>query len=126
MRMFGVLSAAVVATCLGPALAYGQQAEQRPPAEEQFEPYHTHHDTRQGHDHNYPDRGSIEREVPQGATVVNYAGLSYRFHDGVWYEPRGPAFMVVEPPIGLVVPTLPTFSTVLAHAGDLYLYFNNV
>jgi hypothetical protein len=127
MRMLGALSAAaVVATCLGPALAYGQQIEQRPPAEEQFEPYHTHHDTRQGHDHDYPDRGSIVREAPQGATVVSYAGLSYRFRDGVWYEPRGPAFMVVEPPIGLVVPTLPTFSTVLAHGGDLYLYCNNV
>jgi hypothetical protein len=127
MRMFGALSAAaVVATYFGAALAYGQQVEQRPPAEEQFEPYHTHHDARQGHDHDYPDRGSIVREAPQGATVVSYAGLSYRFRDGVWYEPRGPAFMVVEPPIGLVVPTLPTFSTVLAHGGDLYLYCNNV
>src|SRR5580698_5825190 len=125
MRTFGVLFATSAVACLVTTHAFGQSAEQRP-AEEQFEPYHKHHDTHLGHDHFYPDRGSIVREAPQGAIAVNYAGLSYRFHDGVWYEPRGPAFMVVAPPIGLVVPTLPTFTTVWAHGGEVYLYCNDV
>jgi uncharacterized protein DUF6515 len=125
MRSFGVLFATSAVACLVTTHVFGQSAEQRP-AEEQFEPYHKHHDTHLGHDHFYPDRGSIVREAPQGAIAVNYAGLSYRFHDGVWYEPRGPAFMVVAPPIGLVVPTLPTFTTVWAHGGEVYLYCNDV
>jgi Family of unknown function (DUF6515) len=121
----GVLFAAISIALLIPTYAYGQSSDPRA-TEEQPEPYHKHHDTRQGHDHFYPDRGSILRDAPQGAIVVTYAGLSYRFHDGVWLEPRGPAFMVVAPPIGLIVPTLPTFATVLAHGGELYLYCNDV
>ena len=125
MRTSGVLFAAFSIALLIPTYTHGQGSDPRA-TEEQPEPYHKHHDTRQGHDHFYPDRGSIVREVPQGAAVVNYAGLTYRFHDGVWYEPRGPAFMVVAPPIGLVVQQLPTFSTVWAHGGEVYLYCNDV
>jgi hypothetical protein len=125
MRTSGVLFAAISIALLIPTYTYGQSSDPRA-AEEQPEPYHKHRDTRQGHDHFYPDRGSILRDAPQGSIVVNYAGLSYRFHEGVWLEPRGPAFMVVAPPIGLIVPTLPTFATVLAHGGEIYLYCNEV
>jgi hypothetical protein len=125
MRTSGVLFAAISIALLIPTYSHGQGSDPRV-TEEQPEPYHKHHDTRQGHDHFYPDRGSILRDAPQGAIVVTYAGLSYRFHDGVWLEPRGPAFMVVAPPIGLIVPTLPTFATLLAHAGEIYLYCNEV
>lgn len=125
MRMSGVLCAATFFVCFNSPYTHGQSGDQ-PPAEEQFESFHKHHDTHQGHDHYYPDRGSIVREAPKDAVVVSYAGLSYRFHDGVWFEPRGPAFMVVAPPIGLIVPALPTFATVLARGGELYLYCNDV
>jgi hypothetical protein len=91
----------------------------------QSEAYHSHRDTRNGHEHTYPDRGSIVQQVPQQALVVNYAGLAYRFADGVWYEPRGPAFMVVAPPIGLVVPALPPFTTAVTSEGATYLYEND-
>jgi hypothetical protein len=89
------------------------------------DPYHTHRDSKYGHEHVYPDRGTIVQAVPQASSVVNYAGLSYRFYDGVWYEPRGPAFMVVEPPIGLVVPALPPFATTLSSEGANYVYAND-
>ena len=95
-------------------------------AADQVAPYHVHRDTRHGHDHVYPDRGSVVREVPRGALVVNYAGLSYRFFDGTWLEPRGPAFMVVSPPIGLVVQTLPPFATAISSGADSYLYADDV
>ncbi|MDE2449395.1 MAG: hypothetical protein KGO22_10520 [Gammaproteobacteria bacterium] len=74
----------------------------------------------------YPDRGAIVRDLPQGATVVNYAGISYRFSGGVWYEPRGPAYIVVAPPIGLIVPALPAFATSIDSRGKTYLYANEV
>jgi hypothetical protein len=95
-------------------------------AEEQYEPYHKHYDKHHGHNHAYPDRGAILRELPRGATVVHYAGVSYRFADGVWFEPRGPAFIVVAPSIGLVVATLPSFATRVEHSGESYLYANDI
>lgn len=120
MRMFGFLFATLFFACLNPAYVYAQDSE------EQIEPYRKHRDTRHGHDHVYPDRGAIFRNLPRGAFVVNYAGLSYRFYDGIWFEPRGPAFMVVEPPIGVMVPTLPPFATWVAHGKGAYLYVNGV
>jgi hypothetical protein len=124
MRFRIVVSARVLACCallavLAAPLTHAQAGEA------DSVPYHKHHDTKNGHDHSYPDRGAIIRDVPKGAVVVNYAGVAYRFADGIWFEPRGPAFMVVAPPIGVIVPTLPTFSTVIAHGGKLFLYSND-
>ncbi len=122
MRSSGFLCAALFVACLFPVRGGAQDNDR---AEPPLEPYHKHHDTRHGHDHYYPDRGAIVRNLPAGVTVVNYAGLSFRFQDGVWFEPRGPAFMVVSPPIGVIVPALPGFVTVLAHSGETYLYAND-
>src|SRR6202048_148294 len=126
MRLSDFLFATVLAVCLNPTCSYAQSGEQRRSEEQpEPEPYHKHHDTRHGHDHFYPDRGAIVRDLPRGTIGVNYAEVSYRYHDGIWLEPRGPAFIVVAPPIGLVVPTLPTFSTTVAHGGETYLYAND-
>ena len=125
MRLMDVLVATVLVAGLNPMWAYARGADEQA-GDEQTEPYHKHHDTRHGHDRVYPDRGAIVRDLPHGATVVNYAGVTYRFHDGVWFEPRGPAFVVVEPPIGLMVPTLPSFATAVTFGSETYLYANNV
>jgi hypothetical protein len=101
--------------------AIAQEPLSKEPA---FVPYHVHRDMRNGHDHVYPDRGSIVRNVPPDSLVVNYAGVSYRFHGGVWFEPRGPAFVVVAPPIGLIVQTLPAFATSVRGSGGALLYAN--
>jgi hypothetical protein len=103
--------------CAGPVAWSAEQ--------QQTEPLHKHHDSRHGHDHYYPDRGAIVRDLPVGTIGTSYAGVSYRYHDGIWLEPRGPAFMVVAPPIGLVAPTLPLYSTVVTHGPDSYLYCND-
>jgi hypothetical protein len=131
MRASGLLCTTLVVACFNPINSYAQQgSEQRRSAdraapEEQTEPYHKHHDTRHGHDHFYPDRGAIVRDLPRGTIGTSYAGVSYRYHDGIWLEPRGPAYMVISPPIGLVAPTLPLFSTVVTHGGETFLYAND-
>src|ERR1700736_2367572 len=112
MRLSGLLLATLLVVCLDPTCSYAQSGEQRRSGE-QTEPYHKHHDTRHGHDHFYPDRGSIVRDIPKGTIGLSYAGVSYRYHDGIWLEARGPAYMVVAPPIGLVAPTLPLYSTIV-------------
>jgi len=125
MRWLGVLlsTAACVASIDSSAVvAQGEDAR----SEVRVAPYATHQDARHGHNHVYPDRGAIFREVPHGSIIVNHAGISYRFHDGVWFEPQGPAFLVVAPPIGLIVPTLPAFATTLGSGAETYLYANSI
>ncbi|HTY49980.1 MAG TPA: DUF6515 family protein [Steroidobacteraceae bacterium] len=89
-------------------------------------PYHRHRDTHHGQSHVYPDRGAILRELPGPAVAVNYAGIAYRFTNGVWLEQRGPAFIVVDPPIGVVVPSLPAFAATVSSGAQTYLYANDV
>jgi hypothetical protein len=124
MRVISLLCTTLVVACLNPTYSYGQGGEQHR-TEDQSEPYHKHHDTRHGHDHFYPDRGSIVRDIPKGTVGLSYAGVSYRYHDGIWLEARGPAYMVVAPPIGLVAPTLPLYSTIVTHGAETYLYAND-
>jgi hypothetical protein len=122
MRVYASLLGVVCTVCLGATFAFAQSADD--PL--QTEPYNKHHDRHMGHDHVYPDRGSLFRDLPKGTTIVNYAGLQYRFYNGVWFEPRGPAFFVVMPPIGVVVPQLPAFATSFESGGQSYLYANDV
>jgi hypothetical protein len=125
MRKFGSFPPILIACVFASTPGHAESRTSHESDEGVLVPYHKHRDTRFGHDHSYPDRGAIVREVPKDAAVVSYAGTSYRFHDGVWLEPRGPVFMVVAPPIGLIVATLPTFSTVLAQRGKTVLYAND-
>lgn len=125
MRLL-VLSVSVLwASCLGASCAIAQTGQWQQ-AEDQIPPYRTHVDRRHGHDHVYPDRGAVIRDLPQGATAVNYAGIAYQFVGGVWYQRQGPAYIVVAPPIGLVVPQLPAFATGFQSGGKAYLYADDV
>jgi hypothetical protein len=36
--------------------------------------------------------------VPAGCVPVNYGGMVYQQCGGVWYQPQGPQYMVVNPP----------------------------
>ena len=126
MRVSGLWCVAALVACLLPITASAQRhAAVVAASEEQTEPYHKHRDIRHGHDHYYPDRGAIVRDLPVGTIGTSYAGVSYRYHDGIWLEPRGPAYMVVAPPVGLVAPTLPLYSTVVTHGPDSFLYCND-
>jgi Family of unknown function (DUF6515) len=66
-------------------------------------------DGRYGHDHYYPPRGRVIDIAPRGAVIVRRGGVPYYFHEGAWYRPWGPRFVVVRPPIGLFVTVLPPF-----------------
>jgi hypothetical protein len=125
MRLLGCLIAAVSISFFQSPWVHAQSADEHS-STEQSEPPHQHVDNHRGHDHVYPDRGTIYRELPKGAIAVHHAGLSYRFSDGVWLEPRGQAFIVVAPAIGAVVSALPTFATQFQHGGESYLYANDI
>jgi hypothetical protein len=124
MRLLGCLIAAVCVSFLqcpcAAAQTPGEHTSDAPSA-----PVHQHHDKHHGHDHVYPDRGAIYHELPRAAVAVHHAGLSYKFSDGVWFEPRGQAFIVVAPAIGAVVTELPAFVTQVENGGETYLYAND-
>ena len=84
------------------------------------------YDGAHGHNHFYPAPGAPVRAVPPGARWVIWGGVNYRFYDGVWYAPGRQGFVVVRPPIGLVVADLPPLATAITIAGIAYLYANGV
>jgi len=74
----------------------------------------------------YPARGAVVDRMPRGHRVFNYRGHHYHFHNGVWYRPFGSRFMVVAPPVGLVVPVLPSGAVVLTIGGVPYYRYGDV
>jgi len=79
-------------------------------------------DRRYSHNHYYPRRGYIARELPRGYHRVPYRDRDYYFYDGIWYSSSGISFTVVAPPIGVVVPILPRFYTTILFGGLPYYY----
>ncbi len=84
-----------------------------------------HVDTRYGHNHAYANFGVRVRAVPRGAMSLSYGSGRYWFNGGVWYRHRGADFVVVAPPIGIIVSVLPPFYTTLMIGGMPYYYANN-
>ncbi len=53
-------------------------------------------------------------------------GSRYYFNGGIWYAPRGPEFIVVSPPPGLVISTLPPYYSTVWIGGVPYYYADDV
>ena len=81
-----------------------------------------------GHNHNrsYPAPGQFIEALPQGHRAVFWGKERYHFLNGVWYRPIGRQFLVVTPPIGLLVPFLPSFHTTFWVNGIPNYYANEV
>lgn len=82
-----------------------------------------HFDGRFGGHAYYPSRGYYVHELPPGRFVVG--GGRYFYHGGVWYETRGPGWVVVGPPVGVYVPVLPPVYTTVYFGGVPYYYAND-
>jgi hypothetical protein len=109
-----------------PAPAFRAQPG-RPPAQPRLrDAQGRQFDDRHGHDRYYPPRGAIFPVLPDGYRHYRHDGHSYFFHGGVWYEPRGTRFVVVRPPVGLLISVLPAFYTTLWFGGVPYYYADDV
>jgi len=78
------------------------------------------YDRRHYEERYYPSRGYVVPRLPHSHRVVHYHGDRYYYGDGAWYRPYGPNFMVVAPPIGLVVSFLPEVQATLFFGGIPY------
>lgn len=83
-------------------------------------------DSRFHHDRHYPARGQFIEVLPRGHRVVFFGKARFHFFEGVWYRPVGRRFLVVAPPIGLVLPFLPPYYSTIWVGGLPYYYANEV
>ena len=116
---------AVLVVCVSSAHAQERRRVER--REIQRERFHTDHwvfDHRFNHNHYYPQFGYSVPVLPGGHIALTFRGNPFFFHSGVWYRRGGSGFVVVRPPVGIIVPILPpAYSTVVR--GVPYYYAND-
>jgi hypothetical protein len=116
-----ILTLALAASAAVPALALAQ------PRHEQYRTPHVVYDDRFHHNHYYPRVGYGVTVLPAGHIALTWrGGAHYYFHSGVWYAPGRTGFVVVRPPVGIVIPVLPPAYTTVYVAGAPYYYADDV
>jgi hypothetical protein len=83
-------------------------------------------DGRYHHDHYYPQPGWAVRGLPLNSLSVVFGSGRLYFNAGVWYQPRGAGFVVITPPVGVVLPILPQAAVTLWVGGQPCYYANGV
>jgi hypothetical protein len=123
-----VLAAALLAGIQG--LSSARAADEHEhfgrPGERSFDGRHQMLDSRYNHGHYYPTPGTSVRFLPEGYHPYFYGGRPFYFYGGVWYAPGGPGFVVVRPPVGVVISVLPPYYTTVWIGGLPYYYANDV
>jgi len=64
--------------------------------------------------------------IPKVAVTVTLGSLVFYYADGIYYRRHNSGFMVIVPPIGLIVPVLPVGYTVFYLHGITYYYYADV
>jgi hypothetical protein len=83
-------------------------------------------DSRYNHGRYYPQVGTVRPSLPDGYRPYYRGGDRYYFSGGIWYAPRGPGFVVIAPPPGLVISVLPPYYSTVWLGGVPYYYADNV
>lgn len=123
----GIAAAFLALAPLLASLAHGQERHERRGHEhERYQTPHWVYDDRFHHNHYYPSVGYSVTALPAGNIAVTFRSGRFFFHSGVWFQPAGPGFVVVRPPVGIVVPVLPPAYTTVWAAGVPYYYANDV
>lgn len=84
------------------------------------------HDTRYEHNRYYPRRGYTITTLPERYHTVRFRDRDYYYHGGVWYHHISGQYVVIAPPIGIVIPFLPSFYTTIWVSGVPYYYADDV
>jgi hypothetical protein len=78
------------------------------------------------HDHFFPAPGIAVRTIEHEHHKFFHHGVHYFYGGGVWYRHLNQRFVVVAPPLGIVVPFLPPFASMVWVGGVPCYYANNV
>lgn len=122
------LSRVLGAMTLGALLAQPLAAVADPPAHARNENsakhryYDDRYDDRRYYGARYypPQRGYVVHQLPPHCRVVKHKGHRYYYAGGAWYQPYGPSYIVVNPPVGLTVSFLPQFAASVTFGGAPY------
>ncbi|MBL4709852.1 MAG: hypothetical protein JKY48_15575 [Flavobacteriales bacterium] len=65
--------------------------------------------TRVAHHHyrHLPKRGAVVKNIHRKALSINYKGIGFRYHAGIWYKPVYSEWKIVRPLRGIRIRTLP-------------------
>ncbi len=127
-------AAAAILTVAGAALTAQASAHGGGGAGEQGSATHQHLDPGFSHDRYYYDRGYAVHKPPAGglADLNGSHGEHYYFQGGNWflwrgdwYRDWGGAWIVVDAPVGLLLPALPPHATPVWWNGTQYYYAND-
>lgn len=83
-------------------------------------------DSRYHHNHYYPAPGYRVSVLPPGNVALHFRGSAFWFHAGVWYRHVGAHYVVVRPPIGIIVPVLPPAYSIVYYSGMPYYYADSI
>lgn len=76
--------------------------------------------------HPVPHYGRVFVNAPAGHRTILYGGISYLFHNGIYYQKRPSGFVVVRAPIGAIITTLPIGFITFLVGGSTYFYYAGV
>jgi len=77
--------------------------------------------------HRYPSRTSVSiiARLPFGAVSLSFGNRYYHYYRGAYYRPYNRGYMIVQPPIGIIVPSLPVgYAQVIIGSHPYYRYGN--
>jgi hypothetical protein len=83
-------------------------------------------DSRYNHGRYYPPVGTVRPALVGDYRPYYHGSDRFYFNAGVWYAPRGTGFVVVRPPVGLVIGVLPPYYSTVWFGGVPYYYADNV
>ena len=83
-------------------------------------------DSRYNHGRYYPPVGTVRPALAGEYRPYFHGSDRFFFSAGVWYAPRGTGFVVVQPPVGLVIGVLPPYYSTVWFGGIPYYYADNV
>ncbi len=103
-----------------------QPSTATPSAPARYTSPHWRLDNRYHHDRYYPARGYVVGTLPVGHIGVTFGGVRYYHHAGVWFRARGPRYVVIAPPFGIIIPILPYGYSTLWWRNEPYYYADDV
>jgi hypothetical protein len=119
MRKISLITTIILTLLIATGNVYGQKHPPHKPKHpvkhhKHLPPYH-----RYGH---LPKIGVVFAP-PAAAVVIKFGGIGFRFHEGIWYKPKGPDFVVVRPPVGVRIKVLPPKHRVVVVNKVTYYYY---
>ncbi|WP_052353925.1 DUF6515 family protein [Flectobacillus major] len=73
---------------------------------------------------NLPRRNTYINTVPTAAIAINFGGISFRYHNGIYYKPYNNTYVVTAPPMGIRVNTIPVGCRRIVIQNRDYYYYN--